>query len=509
MVDVVLINPSILAKGPEYERLEEIEEMRPPLAILSLGSYLKHKGYSVKLIDVNPYSVVGSKAYLKELEKTIENEEPTCVGLSVMTSQIPNAYFISQYIKKLNPDIPVIWGGVHPTLYPAQTSMDPLVDIVVHGPGEEPLLELCEHLERGDMDFSGIKNIAYNGKVNPARKPLDANELPFLDYDLLDIKFYLRPSDSFLFQKDVKMLPILSSRGCPYRCAFCINSVCKTKWRAQTADRFLDELEFLVNKYKLDGVRALDENFFTSKRRTTEIIEEFRRRKIDILWGTNVRADCFRENYINTELGKKLHNIGFTFASIGAESASQRVLDFIKKDITVEDIINSAKICHASGITPVYSWMIGIPTQTKEEMLDNIRAIKTIKKICPSSIHYSLSIYRPFPGGELYDLIKAELDEPGSLREWAEPKNIDLTFGSLPVEKCDWIKDKDFVKFISNYTNEITNDFNENKRIADYLYSAVVKLRWELQFLKYPDAEKQIAAYVGRKIYSAKRFVLK
>jgi anaerobic magnesium-protoporphyrin IX monomethyl ester cyclase len=504
MADVVLVNPAILAKEQEYKRLEEIEDMRPPLAILSLGSYLKHKGYNVKLIDVNPYSVVGSKVYLKDLEKTIENGEPICIGLSVVTAQIPNAYFISQYIKKLNPNIPVIWGGVHPTLYPAQTSLDPLVDIVVHGPGEETLLELCEHLERGDMDFRETKNVAYNGKVNPARKPLDVNELPFLDYDLLEVKFYLKPSDNFLFQKDIRMLPMLSSRGCPHRCAFCINSVCKAEWRAQTAHRFLDELEFLVDKYKLDGVRALDENFFISKRRSVEIIEEFQRRKIDILWGTNVRADCFRENYINTELAKKLHNVGFTFASIGAESASQRVLDLIKKDITVEDIINSARICHASGITPVYSWMIGIPTQTKGEMLDNIRAIKKIKKICPSSIHYSLSIYRPFPGGELYDLIKTELDEPRSLREWLEPKNLDLTFGSLPLEKCGWIKEKDFIKFISNYTTEITNDFNENMRITDYLYNVVVKLRWKFQFFKYPDVEKQIAAYLGRKIIQLK-----
>jgi hypothetical protein len=124
MTEVVLINPEFMGREPTYRSLEEVRGLRPPLGILSLGSYLKEKGYDVRLLDINPYSAIGSQAYLDELGIMIREEKPSCIGLSVMTSQIPNAYFISRFIRSLNPDLPIIWGGVHPTLFPAQTSQD-------------------------------------------------------------------------------------------------------------------------------------------------------------------------------------------------------------------------------------------------------------------------------------------------------------------------------------------------------------------------------------------------
>jgi anaerobic magnesium-protoporphyrin IX monomethyl ester cyclase len=498
MTGVVLINPEFMGREPTYQSLEEVRGLRPPLGILSLGSYLRGKGYHVRLLDINPYSAIGSQAYLDELGIMIREEKPSCIGLSVMTSQVPNAYFISRFIRSLNPDLPIIWGGVHPTLYPAQTSQDDNVDLVVHGPGEDTLLEIIQRLETGESDFSEIRNLAYKGRVNPPRKPLDVNEIPFLDYELLDIRFYQQPSDSFLFQKDVTMLPMLSSRGCPHRCAFCINNVLKTGWRAKTPERFLDELEYLVNRYSLDAVRPLDENFFVSKRRVIEIIKEFRRRKIHILWGTNVKADCFQEDFISTQLACELREVGFTFASIGAESGSPRILELLHKDITIDDIIRSAKICHEAGIIPAYSWMIGIPTETKKEMLETIALIRRIKEICPTSIHYSLNIYRPFPGGELYELCKqAGLKEPRSLAEWVSPDNLDLTLGAMPVRKLPWIKERDFVIFMSNYTNEITGKLNGHRRAVDYLYSALIKLRYKLGFFRWPNTELRLSNLAG------------
>jgi radical SAM superfamily enzyme YgiQ (UPF0313 family) len=161
--------------------------------------------------------------------------------------------------------------------------------------------------------------------------------------------------------------------------------------------------------------------------------------------------------------------------------------------------MNSARICHESGIVPVYSWMIGIPTQTREEMVKTIEIIREINRICPSSIHYSLSIYRPFPGGELYELCKKEgLTEPQSLGEWLTKDNLDLTLGSIPVKNCPWIKDRDFVTFIANYTGEITSRLSENKRLVDRLYATVIKLRYRLGFFRWPNTEDRLASLIGR-----------
>lgn len=498
MTEVLLINPSLMSPNPAYKSLAELGGIRPPLAILSLGSYLKNRGHSVRLIDANPHQLIGSQAYLDEVAEAVA-ERPVCVGLSVMTAQIPNAYLISQHIRKLTPRIPVIWGGVHPTLYPAQTSQDPNVDIAVHGPGEDTLLELVECLKMGKGSFGGIKNVAVNGRVNPARKPLDVNEIPFLDYDLIDVRLYLNHHNHFLFRKDVRMLPMITSRGCPYRCAFCINNTYRAAWRGQTPDRLIAELKSLVSKYQLDAVRFLDENFFTNKRRTLEILEKLRQAKTEVLWGTNTRANFFRADHLDTELVRELKGVGLTFASIGAESPSERILKFITKGITRDDIMNSARICHKAGITPVYSWMSGIPTQTREETVKTIDVIREIKRMCPSSIHYSLSIYRPFPGGELYELCKQDgLVEPKSLGEWLAKGNLDLTLGSIPVKNCSWIEDKDFVTFTANYTREITARLRENKRLVDFLYATVIKLRYRLGFFRWPNTEDRFASFIGR-----------
>ncbi len=496
MVDVVLINPTLVGKNPEWSRTEDIKSLRPPLGILSLGSYLEHEGYNVKLMDVTPYASIGSIEYLKELEKIVEQNSPILIGLSVMTAQIVNAYLISRHLKKINPNVPIVWGGIHPTLYPLQTVKDPSVDFVVYGPGEETLLDLIQHLEKGKQDFKEINGLAYENKVNSLRKSMDVNNLPFLNYDLLDIKFYIEFQDHFLFRRNVRMLPMLSSRGCPYRCSFCINSVTKTGWSAQTPKRFLDELEFIVDKYKLDAIRPLDENFFISKTRTDGIIKEFLRRNVDISWGSNIRADCFNENYINVEQAKTLNKIGFEFASMGTESGSDRVLRFIKKDITTNDILSSAKICHESNITPVYSWMIGLPSQTKMEMMDNIKIIKKIRKICPKSIHYPCWIYRPIPGGELYDLCKETgLDEPKSLKEWANPDNLDVSFGSIPLHKYSWIKEKDFVQFVSNYTLQLAGV--SPRDLLQHILTVLINKRFRHNLFIYPNFERDFANNLG------------
>lgn len=92
------------------------------------------------------------------------------------------------------------------------------------------------------------------------------------------------------------------------------------------------------------------------------------------------------------------------------------------------------------------------------------------------------------------------MKEPKILKEWADVNNIDIVFGSIPLEKCDWIKNKNFVQFLSNYTEQIVNNCIENEKISDYFYYTMIKLRWKLQFFKFPNAEMKFAKYIGYKL---------
>lgn len=493
MSEIILINPAISRQRIGYTKLEDVRIREPP-GILALGTYLHENGISVKILDVVPYHEVGDESYLTILEKELDNA--ICVGISVMTAQISNALLISQFIKNKFPNLPIIWGGVHPTLFPAQTSKDPLIDFVVYGEGEATTLELLNELEKKSPKFEAIKGIAFDGFVTQPREFMDINKLPFLNHDLLDLKFYLVRPVPIIYSdtKKIRKLTMLSSRGCPYRCTFCINKLTKSSWRAQNADRFLDEFEFIVNKYKLDMVKPLDENFFVSKKRAEEIIRKMKERKIDVKWGTNIRANYFRENYVTTNFAKELKSVGFEFASMGAESGSDAVLKHLKKDITTKDLLNSAKVCSESGIIPLYSWMIALPGETIEEMKSNIRIMKQINKICPSARHYDNFIFRPYPGGELYEQCKElGLNEPASLREWAD---ADASTGYKSLDDLPWVENPEFVRFLSENSKYIVYNLKTLKKITESnistAYSIIPKLRWIFSLFKYQEEEQKI-----------------
>ena len=445
MRHVGLINPKVSANRLGHNPAESARE---PLGILSIGSLLKHHGYGVEILDANLYPEVEFKVKVKQLVAT----DPIYLGLSVMTSQIPHALELTEYAKRLNPALIVIWGGIHPTLFPAQTSLDPRIDLVVHGSGESTALELARKLENGRKDFEGTKGIAYQGKVMPSREPENLDSLPFLDYRLLDLKWYLGPAPHYLLSKQpLRALTILSSRGCPWRCGFCVNYVTKNRWRAQSSERFLDEL---VRAFDLEAVRMMDEDFFVNPKRATAIVEGMRTRGIHVSWGTNVRANYFSDRYINEDYARRLAEAGVKFLSLGAESGSDQVLQLLCKDITVDQIIRSARVCASASITPVYSWMIGIPEQTKSAMRTNLDLMNSLNTICPSAVQYTNWIFRPFPGGTLYEKCKQMgLREPSSLEEWAR-LGVDREWntGFLPASELTWIDDVDFVKFLATFT---------------------------------------------------------
>lgn len=481
---IVLINPKL---GKNRRPYPENYAAREPLSILALGSYAKRAGIEAELIDAVLYE---EEYVLRKISDVLKKEpKPLLVGFSVMTTQISHALQLSDFVKTLDQSVLIVWGGVHPTLFPEMTSSDDSVDIVIHGRGELPLIELCKKLVEIKKIDNDIPGTCVKEKLNEAKKIPKKTEYPFLDYKLLDLKRYLGPLPHYLLsEKPNRALQVVSSRGCPWRCGYCINKVTRNRWTPLSSERYLNELAANVEKFKLDAYRVMDEDFFVNKRRTFEIIDGLLKRGITLTWGANIRANYFRDDYVSVGFAKKLKSTGCKFLSLGAESGNQRILNLITKDITVEQIVRSAHVCSEAGITPIYSWMVAIPTQTKEEIFDTINVMVEISHICPSSIHYPLWIFRPFPGGSLYDLcIKNGLVVPETLRGWTDMgADEDLNTGFYSLDNLPWIRDTEFIEFLSKYAHEVPNLMNKNSKQRIYarlLYSIIIN--WDTYVAKF------------------------
>ncbi|KKL52162.1 hypothetical protein LCGC14_2288270, partial [marine sediment metagenome] len=206
---VLLINPRFT---------EEVTIFSIPISLLYLGSWLKHNGYEVCLLDALHFD--DKQSFLQRVKS--ELSDAFCVGLSVMSTQIPHALQISKFVRHYDASKTIIWGGIHPTLYPEQTAECELVDFAVKGEGEITLVELLEAIEQGNLQPTHIKGLAFqtNGSsvtLTPDREPLDVNELPSVEWGLLGS---LHPDCTLKEISELTLygLPLLTSRGCPHRC---------------------------------------------------------------------------------------------------------------------------------------------------------------------------------------------------------------------------------------------------------------------------------------------------
>ncbi|OGN96876.1 MAG: hypothetical protein A2Z77_09135, partial [Chloroflexi bacterium RBG_13_51_36] len=351
-------------------------------------------------------------------------------GIGCYTSETGSAIEITDFIKS-NFSIPVIWGGWHPTLFPVQTCEDKNVDAVVIGEGDYSFLKLVQSYEASNklQDISGIAYKEGNKViVSEPDSYINIEELPPVRYDLVDLSRYSasKLTDYFSRSKNV-WLPYQSSRGCPHRCAFCINTVTNNnRYRAKTAKKVLEEVQVLIEKHGLTHLRIIDDNFFVDCGRVRDICQGFIENNFNITWDAECRVDYFRDGHLDDELLELCTKSGLVELTLGCESGSQRILDLMRKDIKVEQIINCVKQCHKHKIVPRCSFMVGIPSEKKEEILMTAKLINQLKDIAPE-MAFGVATFRPYPKSEMCEdlLQKGVFKEPKTLREWATKRYME------------------------------------------------------------------------------------
>ncbi len=339
-----------------------------------------------------------------DMEVAIKKTDPKIVGIFATVITIPAAINAANIVKNIFPDIKVVIGGPAAATCHNELILNDSVDFLVIGEGEKTILELAVYLlgRKGKLpslrDINGIMFKENREIIRTAPRALIENldEIPWIDRDsmfVIDINREIKPIH--------QNMDILSSRGCPYPCKFCAGSAVwgSKKTRFRSIDNIIDELIYLKSRYGQNYFEFWDDLFTANRKRTVELCEKIIKRRLDIEWVCMVRLDT-----IDADLLGIMKKAGCTEIQIGIESGSDRVLSHMGKTITVDMIRKQVPVIKQLGIDLAIFLMVGMPTETKEEIEDTL---KLVRKIGPEWVH--IGIFNPYPGSKF----NAELNEKG------------------------------------------------------------------------------------------------
>jgi radical SAM superfamily enzyme YgiQ (UPF0313 family) len=358
-----------------------------------------------------------------------------------MTVQVAHGLSIARRARALAPRVPIVWGGAHASLFPTTTAADPAVDWVLPREADESAVMLARALTDGGAlsDIRGLLSRTGGGVTTTGEAPLpDVATLPSSAYHLIDLTRYAPrriPDGGTVMGVDV-----LTSRGCPYRCAFCPNELLLgRRWRKRPVDQVKDELDHLLVTGAINHVWFMDDLFIGDTNRVADILDHLHGRYPAVRWEANVRADMFRAGLVDASFLRYLRETGCACLRMGAESGNNDVLALLQKDITVEETEHAAAACLDADIVPLLFFMMGIPGESRSQLFDTLAFMARLKRRFPRAMVCGPGLFRPYPGGSLYEkALDLGLREPPDLAGWARelgPQGF-LQSGRLP-----WIED--------------------------------------------------------------------
>jgi radical SAM superfamily enzyme YgiQ (UPF0313 family) len=459
-----------------YPRVHKNESsLIPPLSLIYIATPLK-KYFKIKIIDQRM-----DKEWRITLRNELISDSIICAGISSMTGpQISGAIEAARIIKKFSSAVPVVWGGIHPSLLPEETIKNELVDIIVIGDGEETFTELVEVIQKG-RDKKGVKGIIYKDGDSivrtPMREQFPINKLDKLAYDLIDMGKY-----KFLpLLTNRKSLPIITSRGCPFRCAYCYNTeFSQRRWTSLSPEQTVSSIINLVNRYNIRGIFLLDDNFFVNLKRVRRICELLIESDLGIgIYNANCRVDTIAN--MDDGFLRLIKKAGFGQIFVGVESGSSEVLNKIKKYITLEQVLIASTKLKNAGIRPFYSFMAGFPSETIDDIKRTLLLMSRLLKENPDAIVYKLQLFTPFPGTELFRYAsRLGMKFPESLEEWATYHYDKINYDGFNA------KHKKFLKDIHYYTTfldtKLLVDQSQYLELISKLYSKILKFRLDHEF---------------------------
>jgi len=413
------------------------KDIMPPLGLAWLAAVLEQNSINVSIIDA-----LVERKDAETVAGEIGKACPDIVGIYCGTDMRNDAFQVANNIRKTGSGATIVMGGPHVTFAAEDTLQNvPSVDIIVRGEGEETFAELVKALNSG-KELAGIRGVSFrNGKEIIHNLPR-----PFIeDLDALPTPArHLLPMDKYDFRipfSRVRATSVLTGRGCPIGCIYCSTSfMWGRRIRVRSPQNVADEIEHIVKEYGIKGVYFFDDTFTFYKKRTMEICDEIIERNLGLTWFCESRVDS-----VDEELFRKMKQAGCKIIAFGLESGSQKMLDIMKKKISVPQSINAIQLCNKVGIKTKSFFMYGLPGELPEDIESTWRLLYGLN----SDIKVT-GICKIRPGTELEAMAKEE---------------------SVLPKGFSWAKEA-----------EVVPKYNQNERLDDEVAGVRAKVRRELFF---------------------------
>ena len=482
MVDAILVNP----KG-----FDLINDQTLPFGLLYTASYAV-KDFDIKIIDKRV-----DNDWEKKLVSCLK-ENPLAVGITCMTGpMILDALSISKIVHE-NSSAKVVWGGIHPSLEPLKTLKNELIDMVIVGEGEITFHELLKSLKKGLL-LDNVDGLVYKDKDGlikenkPRKLIMNLDEIPRLPYNLINMEKYVQNKEG---RGGKRSITFFTSRGCPHKCIYCYNAKFnKSFWRQMSSQKVLDEIKYVIDTYNLKNLFFLDDNFFVNTKRVEEIANGIHEQYggTGFTWDV-LGAQISTLKNMDIDLLRRLYDYGCRSMLIGVEAGNQRMMDLIKKGITIEQILKVNKNLYDSKIKAYYSFMSGFPTETDQDRMDSIKLMLRLKGDNPDCNVGTMKPAIVYPGTDIYEFaLQHGFKPPEKLEDWAG-----VTWGNYTNINLPWIDKNTRKKLVHIYYYTLLSDPDHlyiNSRLfklGAYLMKDIAKYRLRNQNFMFPIESKAI-----------------
>jgi len=358
--------------------------------LASLSAAAKAQGFEICLIDLRALSG------WDHFQEVLAERDPDVVGVTMMSVDYNPARQAIAIAKEVKPEVITIVGGPHVTIALEDALRIPHVDYLVTGEGEETFPQLLRLIEGGDLPPCRV--------LRGATPDLDA--IPLSDRDLFLDEWRKwgydldSPEVPFVEELPSPFATVIAGRGCLYNCAFCKpgeDYLFGKRTRRRSVDNVIAELRILVDRYCIASFMFHDDCLTEDRDWVMEFTEKYVAQGFTMPFYCQTRADILVKH---KDMVARMAAAGLRGYFVGFESGNDRVLKFIRKGTTVEQNRQAARICRKYGISIWANYMMGLPTETKEEVMDTVRLMKDI-----DPDYYSPAFFTPHPGTDLYDYV--------------------------------------------------------------------------------------------------------
>jgi radical SAM superfamily enzyme YgiQ (UPF0313 family) len=453
---VLFINPPAFNELTTQigKKITDNSSFQPPLGLLYIASYLReHSDHEVRVID----SQVDRLSY-DQLETEISLWKPDIVGLTAMTLTMVDVMLTAQLVKKVNPEIVVCLGGPHLVIYPEETIRLKAVDFVIRGDGEVSFSLLLRELV-GERQFDRVPGLVYQDKdrgvhINPPMSPGPGLEdLPFPDRTMVPYQKYYS-----IMTANRPVGTMITAKGCPYSCIFCGEQTRHPVWRSGAS--VSREME-LCKQLGIQEMFFVDDTFYVKKQAALAIAQALIDRRIGMPWGARARV-----NNLDREMLKKFKESGCRRLHIGVEAGTNKVLETLKKKITVEQARRAFKLCREVGIDTMAYFIIGNPGETLEDVKATLALACELE---PTMVQFSRMT--PMPATELYAMgLKSGILPHDYWKEYAQDPLGRVTKGFRPMLWTENFTEDE----LSSLTDFVTRGFYFRPR---YILRSVMHVR--------------------------------